>query len=271
MIKTLPSSWNLTGCELYAGKQYHPAGMRFWAHNRNWNLLLVESGKLRILIRNRSYTFEAGDLILLESKFPREFIIIEQLTVHWIHFDLDAHLQYSPEWPSPRKGVYLLHPKADSGNEFVRLFSEIYKLCEQRQRGWYRLGYCMIQEILLRGNMLNERGMEPDDIIFAARILRNVSVSVSIEQLIEQSGMSRAVFYRRFRESFGVSPSQYREQRKLNCVRELLESSTKSLKEIAEICDFANAFYCSSRFHKMFGISPREYRRNYLDSISRNR
>ena len=129
----------------------------------------------------------------------------------------------------------------------------------------------MIQEILLRGNMLNERGMEPDDIIFAARILRNVSVSVSIEQLIEQSGMSRAVFYRRFRESFGVSPSQYREQRKLNCVRELLESSTKSLKEIAEICDFANAFYCSSRFHKMFGISPREYRRNYLDSISRNR
>ena len=67
-----------------------------------------------------------------------------------------------------------------------------------------------------------------------------------------------------------MSPAQYREQQKLNYVREQLESTAKSLKEIAEISGFDNAFYLSSRFRKMFGVSPRIYRQNYLRNLSKD-
>ena len=268
-MKSLPESWYLTGCVLYAGVQCQPSGFRYPAHNRNWNLLLLESGRVKVIFRHAaSYTFVPGDLVLLAPGPPREFHVLEPLKIHWIHFNLDAHLQYRPEWPSREKNVFLLQPPAL--NEFLRLFSAISDLCTFRQKGWYRLGYCLIQEILLRGNMLSEKGLDQEHIDFAARILRDVTAAASITELAEQCHLSRAVFFRKFRETFGMSPAQYREQQKLNYVRELLENTTKSVKEIAEISGFADAFYLSHRFRKMFGISPREYRRNYLDNLSRD-
>ena len=126
----------------------------------------------------------------------------------------------------------------------------------------------MIQEILLRGNMLNEKGLDREHIDFASRILRDFTSVGSMTELAEQCGLSRAVFFRKFRETFGMSPGQYREQQRLNHVRIQLENSSKSLKEIADICGFDNALYLSSRFRKIFGVSPRDYRQNYLRSRS---
>ena len=269
-MATLPESWYLTGCELYAGVQRQPPGLHYPGHNRNWNLLLLESGRVRVLFNRESYIFNSGDLVLLVPGPSREFRVQEPLKIHWIHFNLDAHLQYRPEWPSRGKNVYLIHPETAAFNEFLRLFTEINDLCTYRQKGWYRLGYCMVEEILLRGNMLNEKGLDQEHIDFAARILRDVTAAASITELAEQCHLSRAVFFRKFRETFGMSPAQYREQQKLNYVRELLECTTKSVKEIAEISGFDDAFYLSHRFRKMFGVSPREYRRIYLDNLSEN-
>jgi len=269
-MESLPESWYLTGCELYAGVQCQSPGQHYPGHNRNWNLLLLESGRVRVLFNRESYVFNSGDLVLLAPGPSREFRVLEPLKIHWIHFNLDAHLQYRPEWPSRGRNVYLIHPEAAPSNEFLRLFTEVNNLCSFRQKGWYRLGYCMVQEILLRGNMLSEKGLDQEHIDFAARILRDVTSGASITELAEQCHLSRAVFFRKFRETFGMSPAQYREQQKLNYVREQLESTAKSLKEIAEISGFDNAFYLSSRFRKMFGVSPRIYRQNYLRNLSKD-
>lgn len=267
-MKSLPEYWDLTGCELYAGEDRQRQGLRYFAHNRNWNLLLLEAGKLRIILGNRQYIFGAGDLVLLAPGLPREFQVEDALEVRWIHFNLDAHLQYYPEWSQAGSGVYLLHPPPDEWTEFQRLFSEISRLCRIRLPGWYRLGYCLIQEILLRGNMLNEHGLDREQIEFASQILQEFPSSASITELAERCSLSRAVFFRKFRKTFGMTPGQYREKQKLTSIRQQLENSTKSLKELAEIYGFENPFYLSTRFRKMFGISPREYRRNYLSSLS---
>lgn len=273
-MESLPASWYLTGCELYAGVHCHPQGQRHFAHNRNWNLLLLEEGVLEVLFGQAAvpdrtrYTFGTGDLVLLAPGPPRQFLVLETLKIRWIHFNLDAHLQYRPEWPSPGKNVYLIHSETAALTEFQRLFSDILHLCQSRQKGWYRLGYCMIQEIILRGNMLNGSGLDQEHIEFAARVLRDVNSSVPITELAKQCTLSRAIFFRKFRETFGMSPGAYREQQRLNHVREQLESTTKSLKEIAGESCFDNAFYLSARFRKMFGVSPREYRRNYLRTLS---
>ena len=268
-MKTLPATWYQTGCELYAGKEIRQPNSRHYGHNRNWNLLLSEEGCGKVLFSDAGYTIGKGDLVLLEPGRPREFLTVEPWTLHWIHFNLDAHLQSRPEWPSRGRGVYQLHPDPESKKEILRLFSEIRILCHIRRIGWYRLCYCLIQEILLRGNMLNEKGLTPEHIDFAAQVLQDVSSSVSMTELAERCSLSRSVFFRKFQETFGISPSLYREQQKLNFVRQQLESSGKSLKEIAELCGYDNAFYLSSRFKKNFGISPREYRKNYLNSLSR--
>lgn len=267
-MKPLPESWDLTGCELYAGEDCQAPGTHYFAHNRNWNLLIPESGRLKVFLGNRQYHFCERDLVLLSPGQPRQFYVQETLKVRWIHFNLDAHLQYYPEWPKAGPGVFLIHPPPEERTEFLRLFSGISRLCRIRLPGWYRLGYCMIQEILLRGNMLNEYGLDQDQIEFASQILQEFSSSASITELAERCSLSRAVFFRKFRKTFGMTPGQYRERQKLTGIRQQLENGTKSLKELAEIYGFDNPFYLSTRFRKMFGVSPREYRRNYLNGLS---
>lgn len=268
-MKSLPEYWDMTGCELYAGEDCQPQGRRYFAHNRNWNLLLLEAGQLKIVLENRQYSFGTRDLVLLAPGLPRQFYVQETLKVHWVHFNLDGHLQYYPEWPKAGPGVFLLHPPPDERTELLRLFCEISRLCRIRLPGWYRLGYCLVQEVLLRGNMLNEYGLDQDQIEFASQILQEFPASASITELAERCSLSRAVFFRKFRKTFGMTPGQYREKQKLTSIRQQLENSTKSLKELAEIYGFENPFYLSTRFRKMFGVSPREYRRNYLSSLSR--
>ena len=265
----LPGTWDRTGCELYAGEDSQKPGRRYFAHNRNWNLVLPEEGKLRAVFENARYTFGPRDLVLLAPGAPREFIVLEPLKVHWIHFNLDAHLQYPPEWPARGPGVFLLHPPASDRVEFIHLFSEISSLCRVRRAGWYRLGYCLIQEILLRGNMLNEQGLDQKSIDFAARILQDFSSTATMDELAERCSLSRAVFFRKFKKTFGMPPCEYREQQKLNAVRQELENGMSTLKELAEMHGFDSPFYLSARFRKMFGVSPKEYRRNYLDHLSR--
>ena len=265
----LPGRWARTGCELYAGEDCQKPGKRYFAHNRNWNLILPEEGKFRAVFGNGRYTFGSRDLVLLAPGPLREFIVLETLKVRWIHFNLDAHLQYPPEWPCRGPGVYLLHPSASDRVEFIRLFTEISGLCRVRRTGWYRLGYCLVQEILLRGNMLNEQGLDQEHIEFAARVLQDFSSTATVDELAKRCSLSRAVFFRKFRTTFGMTPGEYREQQKLNAVRQELEKGMRSLKELAEMHGFDSPFYLSARFRKMFGVSPREYRRNYLAHLSR--
>ena len=74
-MEPLPESWYLTGCELYAGLHCQPSGFRYLAHNRNWNLLLLESGSLRVLFNQASYVFNSGDLVLLAPGPDRKSVV----------------------------------------------------------------------------------------------------------------------------------------------------------------------------------------------------
>ncbi len=257
----------ITGCELYAGTENQSASKRYFAHNHNWNLLLIESGRVRITIYGKTYQFQSGALIILEPGPPREFLVLEDWCCHWIHFNLDAHLQYRPEWSSCGRGIWQLLPSPSEYNEFLRLFKEIIQTCRIRQTGWYRLGYCMIQEIILRGNMVNENGLSAEHIDFAAHVLKNFDRNIIMDELANRCSLSRAVFFRKFRQTFGMPPNQYREQLLLNHERELLENSEVSFKEIAAMVQSDNSFYLSSRFSKMFSMSPREYRKTYRQSL----
>lgn len=259
----IPQSWDtFTNCELYAGRQRPSYLERFYGHNRNWNLILLHSGKVELSINGKMFPIEPGDLLLLPPAVPRLFSVLEYWDVSWVHFNLDAHLQYTPEWQTNEAGVMHIHLPDKEIARFEKLFAEIYELCLIRNLGWYRLGYCLIQEIILRGNMINQKGLDPEHLAFASGVLADFS-SMKIEEIAGKCGLSRAAFFKKFKETFGVTPNIYREQLRLNKVREELEQSSRSIKEIAAELQFKSEFYLSARFKKMFGMSPTAYRKTF--------
>lgn len=258
---------DVTGCELYSGLTEHYNNDKFWGHNRNWNLLLNQEGKFRLEINGRSTDFEKGSLVLIEPGPLRKFIVSENWQVQWIHFNLDLHVPFTSEWPSLIPGVFRLLPDKAEFGKFKSLFAEVRQICRIRRLGWYRLAYCLVQEIILRGNMLNESGLDPRHIEFAARMLENLGSVENMGELAEKCSLSRAGFFEKFKETFGVTPGEYREQQVLSRVQELLETTSMSLKEIAGVMKYDNVFYLSLRFKKKFGVSPREYRTRYRATL----
>ncbi|MBP1962769.1 AraC family transcriptional regulator [Paenibacillus aceris] len=92
-------------------------------------------------------------------------------------------------------------------------------------------------------------------------IHRNMDKVIRVEELIEQSGLSRTTFFSRFRSITGLSPSDYMLNLKLESAKVSLETTNVSVKEIAAHLQFYDEFHFSKLFKRKYGLSPTAFRR----------
>jgi AraC-like DNA-binding protein len=92
------------------------------------------------------------------------------------------------------------------------------------------------------------------------RMQESIENPVEIDQLLEEIPMSYSKFRQAFKKTTGLSPNQYYLNIRLNKAKELLNSTSLSINEIAYHTGFESIFYFSKLFKKKNGISPRDYR-----------
>lgn len=81
-----------------------------------------------------------------------------------------------------------------------------------------------------------------------------------IETMPAQLGLSRARFFRLFKQQTGLSPYQYHLQLKMRRAGRMLSNSRMPVKEIARLLNFQSAYHFSRLFKRKTGLSPREFR-----------
>ena len=86
---------------------------------------------------------------------------------------------------------------------------------------------------------------------------------LTLNQLINLSGMSKSTFIRVFSETFNMTPWHYITTIRLNAARTLLETSDKLLADIAAETGFFDQSHLTRVFKKERGITPGEYRRHH--------
>jgi len=91
-------------------------------------------------------------------------------------------------------------------------------------------------------------------------ILSNPNCSIS--ELSKRYGISESGFRKLFKDKFGISPVQYRKTARLSRAAYLLESSTLSIREIAEELGFCDTAYFYKCFQAHTGMTPKDYLRN---------
>lgn len=83
----------------------------------------------------------------------------------------------------------------------------------------------------------------------------------SIAQVARMCGVSVNYFERLFRETTGMTPTEYRAESKLLRAGELLRKGNQTLEAIAEELGFNDAAYFCRFFRRHTGMTPTEYRR----------
>jgi len=95
----------------------------------------------------------------------------------------------------------------------------------------------------------------------AAWLQANYSQPVDLEALAAVNGFSRAVFYRKWKQLFGVSPAQYVLDLKIEAASRFLRETDLSIGAIVGEIRFSGTTAFHKRFAQTFGMTPGEYRR----------
>jgi AraC-like DNA-binding protein len=99
--------------------------------------------------------------------------------------------------------------------------------------------------------------------ILRSRIDEDQTLSRSLESLSRESGYSPDYLRKLFVREFQVSPQQYRTQRRLAAVMDLVANSRLSLKQIAEATGFRHQSHLSAAFRAAYGLTPRQAIRQF--------
>ena len=92
-------------------------------------------------------------------------------------------------------------------------------------------------------------------------VVANLDRELSVDELAEVAGFSRAHFSRQFTASQGTPPAGFVLQERMRRAARLLSShSLLPVKEIAILTGFKDPNYFAKVFRRFFGTSPTEFR-----------
>lgn len=90
-------------------------------------------------------------------------------------------------------------------------------------------------------------------------IKENLNGRINPDELSEQACMSRANFFRKFKEEFGISPGEYILRERLNRAKDFLAVPDHSVTQVCYMAGFQNLNYFIRAFKKETGITPKTY------------
>ena len=91
-----------------------------------------------------------------------------------------------------------------------------------------------------------------------SHIQRHYADPITLDELIEISGMSRRNFLRTFESTMGDPPIKYLIRLRVRHACKLLRHSDQSITEIAMAVGFSDSNYFSRQFRMLTGSSPRD-------------
>ncbi len=103
-----------------------------------------------------------------------------------------------------------------------------------------------------------------------ARVLirEQINDNVSPEAIAKDLAMTYSWFRRLFKQYTGLAPAQYIAQLRLQRAKELLSTTSKSVKEIAVEMNYESVDYFSTQFRRQTKMTPTQYRRSCFDKSS---
>lgn len=225
-------------------------------------IFVTFEGKGTLSLSDMSYELEVGTYTIVPAGIPCTYRCADDTwNFYFIHFEpLDMALEL--ELP-------VGHPTSSARTaEAVRLCERMIDRLIVKPKGYNFMVNIEMQQLLLlfaaeQDASSRSRCPELDEILY--HMHKNIAKPALIDDFVRQSGLSRTVFFARFRSRTGMSPHRYMQELKLASARTALETTNASVKEIAAALQFYDEFQFSKLFKQRFGLSPRAYRHRSED------
>jgi AraC-like DNA-binding protein len=86
----------------------------------------------------------------------------------------------------------------------------------------------------------------------------------NIEMLVENSYVSRTVFYHKIKSLTGLTPIDFLRQKRLHIASQMILETDYNVSEIAQITGFNDAKNFSKRFKEIYKLTPTQYKQEMV-------
>ncbi len=159
--------------------------------------------------------------------------------------------------------------------ELSQTVSRLIEICSGQTVAKDLFADLALRELLVRiiqsQNLLEINSISPNNVSVSQRfayitlyIKEHLCEKISIEHLSKLACMSRANFFRYFKQEFGITPIDFINSERLKLAKELMTRPEDSIRDISMCTGFSDVNYFIRTFRKMEGITPGEYRTKVL-------
>ena len=100
-------------------------------------------------------------------------------------------------------------------------------------------------------------------------MLQHLGADLTVESLAERIGMSARHFTRVCLRETGMNPGQFVDRMRVEAAQQIIDSSSRGLKEIADSCGFKSADAMRRSFLRVLGVTAAEYASRFKSTLLR--
>lgn len=229
-----------------------------------WTIFAVEEGRFAYSIRDLEGEAGFGDMVICPPNTLFHRKTLGPLTFHFLHFCWEPAAEQTEEhlW---RGRVSVTDVERLSSN-----YRYLKQLAPQRDQAALAHKQHLLNDLWRLAAMEREihtdTGQEsshPDMLQARQYLLAHAYSTINMRSLAHSLRLTPVQLTRRFRAVYGVTPSNFVTELRLNQASRLLEETALSIDKIAQLSGYENGFYLSRIFRQKRGMSPSCYRKTH--------
>jgi AraC family transcriptional regulator, arabinose operon regulatory protein len=233
----------------------------------DWLMLYTLEGEADLRADGREFLLNPGSAILIAPHTPQDYGLTSEEGFWkniWIHFRARSDWLVHLKWPEIACGTGQMFYPIDIRENVEARLHDIVRQFQGPSAIALDLAMNTLEHVLLVTSDINPArsdGVRDKRIRHAAQLICDtLTQPIVIADVARTVGLSRTRFSVLFHDSFGYSPQDYVEIKRLERVAHLLEHSTLQLAGIAAQTGFSCPFYLSRRFARRYQMTPSDFR-----------
>ncbi len=228
-------------------------------------LHFVISGRGKMLLGDREYDIEQGDLFLLPHDEPVIYFASEEepWAYYWISFSPSSKIGLQQ-----RLGMSVTNPVKKSRNpqKIKEVFEQLFVKNDQSERLDYRALSAFLFLLSLESDVLETRKAQSSrrtTLVEDAKQIMQIHYAneeFSVGKLPGMLYVSSRHLGKLFKGETGLTLAAYLTALRLNHAGELLRNRDYSISELCSATGFGDERYFMKRFKEKFGVTVKEYR-----------
>ena len=274
--------FNLRNCELNIFESYEQAYHVPLTFNDLVITSMIRGKKVMHLSRKPSFDYLPGETVIVP---PQETMIIDfpeataENPTQCIALAIDEvyireTIDYLNNYYNSGEGrqnwqLSFQQYHFENNHEVTELINKLIRICTSQDKSKSIYADLQLKELLIRllqSQQLGQavEGSETDSngnrLNFVLHYIReHLTEKIAVDALSRKAYLSRNLFFKWFREQFGITPVEYVNKERIKLAKELLAKPQSSIYDVSKLCGFTDVNYFIRVFRKIEGTTPKVY------------